>query len=376
MISKSNASEACTFDWLALERIPRVGPLTIARLMDAFGSPRSAMEADSSEIIRRAGLGRKIAETIAGFKPPAEEIAQDMGTLTRLGARVIARWDEGYPANLKEIYDPPALLFVRGKMFPDDAKAVAIVGTRNPTRYGVEMTERITKDLVRAGVTLVSGLARGIDTACHKTALKEGGRTIGVLGCGLDCSYPRENKALVEEMAQNGAVITEFRPGVAPLATNFYRRNRIISGLSKGVLVVEAARNSGSLITAAHALDQNRDVFAVPGSVMNKRSEGPHHLLKQGAGLVESAEDVLAMVFQSPEPTVQRTLFEQKEETEDLSDDARAVLDALDPDPVPIDSLCESLRVDAGTVSAMLLDLELRGLVRHHPGNMFSRRYP
>jgi len=374
MTSKGHASEVSTFDWLAIERIPRVGPLTIARLLDAFGSPRSAMEADSAEIVRRAGLNGKIAEIIAGFKPPAEEIARDMEALARLAAQVITRWDPGYPANLKEIHDPPALLFVRGQMLPGDSKAVAIVGTRNPTRYGVEMTERITKDLVRAGVTLVSGLARGIDTTCHKTALKEGGRTIGVLGCGLDCSYPRENKDLVEEMAQSGAVITEFRPGVAPLATNFYRRNRIISGLSKGVLVVEAARNSGSLITAAHALDQNRDVFAVPGSVMNKRSEGPHHLLKQGAGLVESAEDLLAMVFHSPQPAAQPTLFEKTEETEDLSDVARAVLEALDPDPVPIDSLCESLRVDAGTVSAALLDLELRNLVRHHPGNMFSRR--
>jgi len=344
--------------------------------MDAFGSPRSAMEAGPAEIARRAGLSEKIAEAIAAFKPPVDEIARDMETLARLGARVISRWDEDYPSNLKEIYDPPALLFVRGEIMPEDAKAIAIVGTRNPTRYGLEVTERITKDLVRAGVTLVSGLARGIDTTCHRTALKANGRTVGVLGCGLDRNYPRENGILVEEMVRRGAVVTEFRPGVAPLATNFYRRNRIISGLSKGVLVVEAARNSGSLITAAHALDQNRDVFAVPGSVMNKRSEGPHHLLKQGAGLVESAEDLLGMAFQSPEPAAQPTLFEQTGETEDLSESARAVLDALDPDPVPIDSLCEALKIDAGTVSAELLNLELRGLVRHHPGNMFSRICP
>jgi DNA processing protein len=237
------------------------------------------------------------------------------------------------------------------------------------------MTEQITRGLVHAQVTAVSGLARGIDTACHNTALKEGGRTIGVLGCGIDVFYPRENRPLIEEMMGSGAVISEFRPGIPPLATNFYRRNRIVSGLVKGVVVVQATRNSGSLITAGHALDQNRDVFAVPGNVTDSRSWGPHSLLKQGAGVVESAEDVLESLF-APQQAAksQPTLFEAKSSRDqDLSDAAEQVLESLDLDPVPIDLLCESLKIEVGKLSGILLELELHGLVRQCPGKMFSR---
>jgi DNA processing protein len=360
-------------DWLALERIPRVGPLTIARLIHAFGTPRAAMEAGARQIRDRTGLSEKLASAIAEFRPPFEEIARDREILERLGARLITRWDPDYPANLPEIYDPPALLFVRGSILPEDSRAVAIVGTRTPSHYGLEMTSAIARDLVTAGVTLVSGVARGIDTACHKTALQQGGRTIGVLGCGIDVLYPKENKSLIEEMASSGAVISEFRPGVPPLATNFYRRNRIVSGLVKGVLVVEANRNSGSLITTAHALDQNRDVFAVPGSVMNKRAWGPHQLIKQGAGLVESADDIMAALFPQARPQAQTTLFERTDEPEDLSETSRRVLDVMDPDPLPIDVLCETLGMEPGKLAAALLELELLGMVRQHPGKMFAR---
>jgi DNA processing protein len=236
------------------------------------------------------------------------------------------------------------------------------------------MTERIAKDLACAGVTLVSGLARGIDTACHRVALREGGRTIGVLGCGIDVTYPRENKSLIEEIVQSGAVITEFRPGVPPLATNFFRRNRIVSGLSRGVVVVEAADNSGSLITANHAVDQNRDVFAVPGNVLNLRSRGPHRLLKQGAALTESAQDVLEALFSNQGQPVQAQLLAPPAPNDALPDTARRVLEAMDPDPVPIDFLCETLGMEPGRLSGILLELELGGLIRQHPGKMFSRR--
>jgi DNA processing protein len=195
------------------------------------------------------------------------------------------------------------------------------------------------------------------------------------LGCGIDVPYPRENRPLIDDMIGSGAVISEFRPGMPPLATNFYRRNRIVSGLVKGVVVVQATRNSGSLITASHALDQNRDVFAVPGNVMDSRSWGPHSLLKQGAGLVESAEDILTSLF-APPPTVkpQRSLFASEESRDQVvSDVAEQVLQSLDPDPVPIDILCESLKIEVGKLSGILLELELRGLVRQHPGKMFSR---
>lgn len=368
-------SDATLYDWLALERIPKVGPLTMARLYEAFGSPRSAMQAGSREIANRTGLRENLAEAIASFRPPEDEIRKDIELLARLGARVITRWDSDYPANLKEIYDPPSLLFVRGQVIPEDSRAVALVGSRNPTRYGLEMAEQITRGLVRADVTAISGLARGIDTACHKAAVKEGGRTIGVLGCGIDVLYPRENRSLIDEMIASGAVISEFRPGVPPLATNFYRRNRIVSGLVKGVVVVQATRNSGSLITASHALDQNRDVFAVPGNVMDSRSWGPHSLLKQGAGLVESAEDILTSLF-APPPQVkpQQSLFDAEDSRDQVvSEVAEQVLQFLDPDPVPIDHLCESLKMEVGKLSGILLELELSGLVRQHPGKMFSR---
>jgi DNA processing protein len=372
-IMKISDSESL-FDWLALERIPRVGPLTIARLIDAFGSPGTAMRSSPQQIRQRTGLSEKLAETISCFVAPKAEIIKDINILEKLDARVITRWDNDYPKNLLEIYDPPALLFVRGKILTDDSRAVGIVGTRNPTRYGLEMTEQITRDLARASVTVVSGLARGIDTACHRAALKAEGRTIGVLGCGIDVVYPRENDELIEEISKHGAVVSEFRPGIAPLATNFYRRNRIISGLAQGVVVVEAAKNSGSLITAHHALEQNRDVYAVPGNVLNAKSKGPHHLLKQGAGLAESAQDILDGLFSaSVEPSRQQPLFEFTENKDGITDETRSVLDALDPDPVPIDLICESLKMDAGKISGILLDLELKGLVRQHPGKMFSR---
>jgi len=347
----------------------------MARLYEAFGSPRRAMQAGAGEITRRTGLREKLAETIAAFHPPEDEIKKDIEILEGLGVRVITRWDPEYPSNLKEIYDPPALLFVRGQVMPEDSRAVALVGSRNPTRYGLEMTEQITRGLVRGHVTAISGLARGIDTACHRAALNERGRTVGVLGCGINVHYPRENGALIEEMIGSGAVISEFRPGVPPLATNFYRRNRLVSGLVKGVVVVQATRNSGSLITASHALDQNRDVFAVPGNVMDSRSWGPHSLLKQGAGLVESAEDILTSLFERPKPVKpQPGFFDTTDGRDrDVSDEAEQVLESLDPDPAPIDLLCESLKIEVGRLSGILLELELKGLIRQHPGKMFSR---
>jgi DNA processing protein len=360
-------------DWLALERIPRVGPLTMARLIDAFGNPGSAMSASADEIRRRTGLSENLARSVAESVPARDQIAGDLEALDRLHTRVITRWDREYPANLRDIYDPPAILFMRGQIVPEDGRAVAIVGTRNPSRYGREIAETLARELAEGGVTIVSGLARGIDTVCHAAALKAGGRTIGVLGCGIDVNYPKENAALMGEIADSGAVITEFRPGIRPLATNFFRRNRIVSGLSRGVVVVEASRNSGSLITAEHALDQNRDVFAVPGNILNVRARGCHHLIKQGAGLVESAQDVLDAVFGSGRVEQQVPLFRYAAEAEGLSDTASRVLAEIEPDPVSIDALCESLGMEPGKLAGILLELELKGLVRQAPGKMFAK---
>ncbi len=363
-----------TADWLALERIPRVGPVTIAKLIESFGSPSAILAASAGQLRARTGVGEKIASLIAEYSPPWKEIARDMDTLNRFSARVISRWDAEYPVNLTHIYDPPSLLFVRGTLLPEDARAVAIVGTRNPTAYGLEMTRVLSRDLTQAGITLVSGLARGVDTECHATVVREGGRTIGVLGCGVDVVYPRENKALMDRMTENGAVISEFRPGTPPLATHFYRRNRIISGLSKGIVVVQAALGSGSLITAKHALDQNRDVLAVPGATLDKRSEGPHFLLKQGAGLVENGSDVLAALFGEGSKFKTTHRVEQTALTLDLdlSVDAGRVRGVLTHEPLHFDLVCEATGLSAPSVSSALLELELGGLARRGAGNVFS----
>lgn len=361
--------------WLALERAPFVGPITIAKLIAAFGHPKSVLTAGFDEIRTKSAISARIADAITLYRPDGNEIQRDMDKLAEMGARLITRWDSDYPGNLLDIYDPPALLFVRGCLKPGDELAIAVVGSRMSSNYGVKVTNIITRDLVRAGFTIVSGLARGIDTVCHSSALNEGGRTIGVLGCGLDIHYPAENRELMDRMAEQGAVISEFRPGIRPYRTNFFRRNRIVSGLSKAVLVVEASRRSGSLITVNHAIDQGRDVFAVPGNVLHECSRGPHHLIKQGAGLVESAQDILSGIFPSnevrdriPEESVTLSLY-----SGDISELARQVLECVDMDPVPVDIICQISGLTAGNVLAALMELELLGIIKQSPGKVFSK---
>lgn len=375
MVQIEHECEQDIYDWLALERIPLVGPLTVAKLVESFGGPSQVFRASAADIRRRTGLSERLSNSIAFYKPQAQEIRKDMDLLKHLGAELITRWGVNYPSNLKDIYDPPAILFVRGSLLPEDSKAIAMVGTRNPTRYGVEFARSITRDLVRSSFTVISGLARGIDTVCHQTALKEGGRSIAVIGCGLDVVYPKENESLIEQLAEHGAVISEFRPGISPLKTNFFRRNRIVSGLSKAVVVVQAAKKSGSLITAFHALDQNRDVFAVPGDITNERSRGPHFLIKQGAGLVESVEDILSSFstceFEKDRNEAPSNLIPP--DRLEVSEVAQTILHFLDLDPTPIDLICEGLKMEPGRLSGTLLELELLGLVRQSPGKLFSR---
>jgi DNA processing protein len=359
--------------WLLLCRKTRVGPVSMCRMIEAFGTPQAAALATARQLQDKAGFGEKQARAIAETATPEDRINKDIEILNRLGARIVTLWDEDYPPLLKEIHPPPSLLFVRGTIPHRDALAVAIVGTRNPSSYGIEITDRISQGLARAGVTVVSGLARGIDTVCHKAALKGGGPTVGVLGCGLDIVYPSENKLLSEEMASKGAVISEFPPATPPLANNFPRRNRIVSGLSRAVVVVEAARNSGALITARHALDQNREVLVVPGSINNRRSWGPHHLLKQGAGLVESAEDILQILSAHVKPATSQRKIRQPSEDQCLSQACQEILQSLETDPIHIDILCESLKIDVARLSGALLELELMGLIRQFPGKMFAR---
>jgi len=290
--------------------------------------------------------------------------------------------DEHYPAWLRAIPDPPPVLYCDGSMEPGDRQAVAIVGSRHATPYGLRVTDALARELSRLGFTIVSGFARGIDAAAHRAALASGGRTVAVLGCGLDVDYPSGHASLRTEIAGSGAVLTEFAPGTAPFATNFPRRNRIISGLALGVVVVEASEDSGSLITARLALEQGREVFAVPGPIDAPTSQGPHGLLKQGAKLVETVDDIVEELL--PQLETMRTPLSQDSmvtgagkrrsfapKPPDLSPEEQVVLRVIGREPSHLDDLTEQSHLPAAEVARILLGLELKALVHQLPGQQY-----
>jgi len=290
--------------------------------------------------------------------------------------------DEHYPAWLRTIPDPPPVLYCDGSLEPGDRQAVAIVGSRQATPYGLRVTDALARELSALGFTIVSGFARGIDAAAHRAALASGGRTVAVLGCGLDVDYPSGHASLRAEIAGSGAVLTEFAPGTAPFATNFPRRNRIISGLALGVVVVEAAEDSGSLITARLALEQGREVFAVPGPIDTPTSRGPHGLLKQGAKLVETVNDIVEELLPQLE-TVRTPLSQDFVATgagkrrsfapkpPDLSPEEQVMLRVIGREPRHLDDLTEQSRLSAAEVARILLGLELKALVHQLPGQQY-----
>jgi len=290
--------------------------------------------------------------------------------------------DEHYPAWLRAIPDPPPVLYCDGSLEPGDRQAVAIVGSRQATPYGLRVTDALARELSALGFTIVSGFARGIDAAAHRAALASGGRTVAVLGCGLDVDYPSGHASLRTEIAGSGAVLTEFAPGTAPFATNFPRRNRIISGLALGVVVVEAAEDSGSLITARLALEQGREVFAVPGPIDAPTSRGPHGLLKQGAKLVETVNDIVEELL--PQLETMRTPLSQDfvatgaggrrpfaPKPPDLSPEEQVVFRVIGREPLHLDDLTEQSRLSAAEVARILLGLELKALVHQLPGQQY-----
>jgi DNA processing protein len=293
----------------------------------------------------------------------------------------IALADDRYPAWLRAIPDPPAVLYCDGRIEPRDRQAVAIVGARKATPYGLRITETLARELSGAGFTIVSGLARGIDAAAHRAALEAGGRTIAVLGCGLDVTYPPEHASLREEIAASGAVLTEFPAGTPPKPSHFPQRNRIISGLSLGVVVVEAAEDSGSLITARLALEQGREVFAVPGPLDAPLSRGPHGLIKQGAKLVETADDIIEELLPQIGNTLTPTLSPRGRgkgegefsEPKGLTSEERMVYSLMSRDPLHLDDLTERSGLTPAGVAGILLALELKGVARQLPGQRYYR---
>ena len=343
--------------WVGFNAIPGIGRVRFSQLENHFGNLEEAWKAVPAEL-RRSGLDGSSVRAINEWRPKIS-LDEEMEKLERFGIKVLNWHDPNYPARLKEIYDYPPLLYVRGSIVAEDEWCLAVVGTRRPTVYGRQVAEEIVTELARSKITIVSGLARGIDSIAHHSALEAGGRSIAVMGGGLDTIYPAENANLARSIIKNGALLSEYHPGTKPRPENFPRRNRIMSGLSLGVLVVEAGKTSGALITAHLALEQNREVFAIPGSILSPASRGTNQLIKEGAKLVSDYTDIL-------EELNLTAVTEQLEMREIVpSSDAEALLlKKLSAEPIHIDEVCRLSGLPASIVSSTLAMMELKGMVK------------
>lgn len=352
--------------WFALKSVPLVGNVTFRRLLAHFDTPQRVLAATESELATVQGISRAVASAIKAHD--AREFAErECERVRRSGVRIVTFLAEEYPKVLFEIPDPPPFLYVKGSL-RGGGSAIAIVGSRRASTYGLLTTGRLARELAGRGITVISGMARGIDTAAHRGALDGGGRSVGVLGCGVDIIYPPENRRLFDEMAEKGALVSEFPMGTLPLAENFPRRNRIISGMSRGVLVVEATENSGSLITVQYALEQGREVFAVPGNITSAGSRGTNRLIREGAKLVAGVEDILDEL-----PHRQGTDAGHAEAARfDLTPQEAAAYALLAEAPLHIDDIIVKSALTVGEVSAILLRLELKGAVMQLPGKHFA----
>jgi DNA processing protein len=349
-----------------------VGPKTFAALIDAFGSVEAAADAGPGRWQMVKGVGPKTVKALSDVTDTT--IEEELAEADRLGAEIIALDSDAYPPALKEIPDPPPLLYVRGRLEPEDAVSVGVVGSRRATHYGLEQAERFGGLLGRAGLTVISGGARGVDTAAHRGALTAGGRTVAVMGCGLSHTYPPENAGLFEEILEaGGALVSELPTRTAVLAGNFPNRNRIISGLSLGTLVVEAGLPSGALITARTAAEQGREVFAVPGRVDSPVSAGTHQLLRDGAVLAADLDDIrnalgdvgAHLVDEEPQAAPQPTGLDATE---------KALYDALAAGPASLDDLAARSGLLPSAIASTMTMLTLKGLVHQRPGNVFERK--
>lgn len=369
----SASSEDGLADALRLSLVAGVGPRLRMALLDAFGTASDVFAASQSDVRRVPGIGSELARRIGRARDEID-VQAELDLCQAHGIRIVSETCDDYPRALREIHDPPGILFVRGTLLPQDALAVAIVGARHATHYGLNQAERLAGSLARAGLSIASGLARGIDGAAHRGALAAGGRTIAVLGSGLLNIYPPEHAGLAEEVARQGALVSEAPPRSPPLAGAFPQRNRIISGMSLGVVVVEASTKSGALISARHAMEQGRDVFAVPGRVDNRMAHGCHRLIRDGAKLVETAEDVLEELgpLVAPAATDGGEVHHPAELL--LNEQEQQVLNAIDSDPTSIDAVVAASGLATAQVLATISVLEMRHLVRRTSGTTVARR--
>jgi len=357
--------------WLALNMIPGVGATRCQNLLKHFGSAQAILEADLKELQHVSGIGEYTARQIVNSRDNLD-IEKEISRIEKQKVSVVTLSDDDYPSNLRSIFDPPIVLYVKGKLLPEDRIAIAMVGTRRPTTYGKMVAEKLSKELAERDITVVSGLARGIDTSAHKGALSRGGRTIAVLGCGIDICYPRENKALFDEIGERGAVVSEFPMGTRPEKMNFPMRNRIISGLSLGAVIVEAGSKSGALITAECALEQGREVFAVPGNIFNLGTKGTHSLIKQGAKLVESCGDIIEEISCLRDVLPVSQAIKSSGEVK-LSQEEARVYELLSFEPIHIDLISKQSGLPISRVSPVLMNLEMKGIIRQVAGKMFLR---
>lgn len=369
-----------TRELLILSMIPGVGSTRLISLISHFRESHRVTTAPAKELIHVAGIEKKTALNIVEFfrSPAADGAARfaddQLRRLDKSNTRILRYWDKDFPSNLKNTFDPPAFLFLRGTIAGEDNYSVGIVGTRTASPYGMQIAEQFSEGLAKLGVTTVSGLARGIDTIAHSSTVKAGGRTLAVLGSGVDVIYPPENKDLAERIVSNGALISEYMMGAKPDAQNFPRRNRIISGLALGIIVIETSIEGGAMITAGLAFDQSREVFAVPTAINHKKKSGTNLLIKQDkATLVECVEDVIEILAPQlrhvlhssrryePQPPPSLSMFEQQ------------LYDIMNLDPIHIDALAERAGISTADALVQLLSMEFKGLVKQLPGKMFVR---
>ncbi|PAP78745.1 DNA protecting protein DprA [Rubrivirga marina] len=358
---------------MALSLVPGVGPGRVLALLAALGSANAVMRAPVGRLVRAEGVGRQTAEAIRAWDDWPSVDAQ-FRRAASVGARLVALSDPEYPDLLRRIYDPPSHLWVRGRLTEADDLAVAIVGTRRASDYGRRVAEAFAGDLVAAGVTVVSGLAYGVDVAAHRAALAAGGRTIAVLGSGVDRIYPSRHAPVVRQILERdaGAVVSEFPLGAAPDAANFPRRNRVVSGLCRATVVAEAFETGGALLTAGIALEQNREVFAVPASVFTEAGGTNRQIQRGEAALATSAVDVLDAI--APQLETPKALPIRPEEPElPLNRVEQRLVDVLTTEPRPLDAVCVDADLDASTALVYLLQLEFRGVVRQLQGKQFAR---
>ncbi|QPJ66062.1 MAG: DNA-protecting protein DprA [Candidatus Nitrohelix vancouverensis] len=349
-----------------------VGKTLFRRLVTHLGSPKAVFYANRNQLLEVEGIGAKTAQEILNFEVE-RKTEREFSLVDKLGGRIITWEDDEYPALLKSIYDPPPVIYCQGLDLRSLAFPIAVVGARSPTSYGKHVTNDLCQALASKGFSIVSGFARGIDTCAHRAALKAGGKTAAVFGCGLAQTYPPENSGLREQLLEHGALISEFPVTMGPERNNFPARNRIISGMSLGTLVVEAGEKSGALITAQFAVEQGREVFAVPGNISSPKSRGPNALIQTGAKLVNSVDSILEeMPFEVQEALTQKPQGATLESKHAFTEKEQSLVALLMNEESHIDRLIENSGLSAGEVSATLLQLELKGVVRQLDGNVYA----